>query len=100
MQQNYWIKDPERTEQTVEFQSFRMRTFNVKGNCSCLWKGKSFMALKPLNGIVQRFRSKAFSPACLFRFLESSPSLLNCDTVSNGGGSRCYFSNKTYGASR
>jgi hypothetical protein len=29
------------------------------------------MALKPLNAIVQRFRSKTFSPACLFRFSES-----------------------------
>jgi len=71
-------------EQTAEFQSFRMRTFEVKGNGHCLWKGNSFMALKLLNVIVQRFRSKAFSPACLFRFSESSTPSPNCDTVSRG----------------
>ena len=73
-------------EQTAEFQSFRMRTFEVKGNGPCLWKGYSFMALERVNVIVQRFRSKAFSPACLFRSLESSASLPNCDTVPKGGG--------------
>jgi len=46
------------------------------------------MALKRLNGIVQRFRSKAFSPACLFRFSESSAPLPNCDTVSGERGSK------------
>ncbi len=30
------------------------------------------MVLKPQNLIVQKCRSKAFSPACLFRFSESS----------------------------
>jgi hypothetical protein len=30
------------------------------------------MVLKPENVIVQRCRSKAFSPVCLFRFSESS----------------------------
>jgi hypothetical protein len=30
------------------------------------------MVLKPENLIVQRCRSKVFSPACLFRFSESS----------------------------
>jgi hypothetical protein len=69
-------------EQTVEFQSFRMRTFEMRGNSPCLWKGNSFMALRPQNVIVQRFRSKAFSPACLFRFSESFAPLPNCDTVS------------------
>jgi len=73
-------------EQTVEFQSFRMRTFEVRGNGPCLWKGYSFMALKRVNVIVQRFRSKAFSPVCLFRFLESSAPLPNYDTVSMGRG--------------
>jgi hypothetical protein len=29
--------------------------------------------LRPQNLIVQRYRSKAFSPACLFRFSEFSP---------------------------
>jgi hypothetical protein len=43
-------------EQTVEFQSFRMRTFVVRGNGPCLWKGYSFMALKRVNVIVQRSR--------------------------------------------
>ena len=73
------------TEQTVEFQSFRMRTFEARGNGPCLWKGNPFIALKRLNVIVQRFRSKAFSLACLFRFPESSAPLPNCDTVSKGG---------------
>jgi hypothetical protein len=31
------------------------------------------MVLKPLNLIVQRLRSKAFSPVCLFRFSEFLP---------------------------
>ena len=58
-------------ERTAEFQSFRMRTFNVKGNGSCLWKGKSFMALKRLNGIVQRSALKlSHPPVCsVFRIL-------------------------------
>ena len=73
-------------EQTAEFQSFRMRTFEVKGNGPCLWKDYSFMALKRVNVIVQRSRSKAFSPACLFRFLESSAPFPNYDTVSKGRG--------------
>jgi len=59
-------------EQTVEFQSFRMRTFMLKGKSPCSWKGNSFMVLEPQNLIVQRCRSKAFSPACLFRFSKSS----------------------------
>jgi hypothetical protein len=71
-------------EQTVEFQSFRMRTFEVRGKGPCLLKGNSFMFLKSLNVMVQRFRSKAFSPACLFRFSESSAPLPKCDTVSEG----------------
>jgi hypothetical protein len=44
------------------------------------------MSLEPQNVIVQRFRSKAFSPACLFRFSESSAPLPNYDTVSKGRG--------------
>jgi len=39
------------------------------------------MTSKPLNGVVQRFRSKAFSPACLFRFSESSVPLRDFATV-------------------
>jgi hypothetical protein len=35
------------TEQTVEFQTFRMRTFEVKGKSLCPWKGNSFMTLEP-----------------------------------------------------
>ena len=76
--------------------STQMLVRAVKGNRSYLWKGNSFMALKRLNGIAQGStlpspkrlragRSKAFSPACLFRFLESSAPLPNCDTVSKGG---------------
>jgi iron complex transport system substrate-binding protein len=42
------------------------------------------MTLKRLNGIVQRFRSKVFSPACLFRFSESPAPLPNCDIVFGG----------------
>ncbi len=73
-------------EQTVEFQSFRMRTFMVKGNSPCSRKGNSFMVLKPQNRIVQRCRSKAFSPACLFRFSESSaPYPIPTQSLDRGG---------------
>jgi len=73
-------------EQTVEFQSFRMQTFEVRGNGPCFWKGNSFMALKPLNVIVQRFRSKTFSPACLFRFQNPLPFYLIATQSLDGGG--------------
>jgi hypothetical protein len=44
------------------------------------------MVLKRLNVIVQRFRPKAFSPACLFLFSESSAPLPYSGTASCGGG--------------
>jgi hypothetical protein len=44
------------------------------------------MTLTPLNVIAQRFRSKTFSPACLFRCSESSPPLSNWRTVLKEGG--------------
>ena len=69
------------TKQTVEFESFSLRTFKVMDNGPCFWKVNSFMTSKPLNGVVQRFRSQAFSPACLFRFSESSVPLRDFATV-------------------
>jgi len=59
-----------KTEQTAGFQSFRMRTFKVRGHCCCHKKVSSFPALKSLSLMVERLRSKAFSPVCLSRFLE------------------------------
>jgi hypothetical protein len=44
------------------------------------------MGLKLLNLIIKRFHSKAFSPACLFRFSESSFPSPNYDRVSRGEG--------------
>jgi hypothetical protein len=69
------------TEQTAGFQSFGMRTFNVRGNWRLHKKVDSFMTLKPLGSAVKGCalpspkqlragRSKAFSPVCLSRFLE------------------------------
>jgi hypothetical protein len=44
----------------------------VKGKNPFCCNGNAFMVLKPENLIVQRCRSKAFSPTCLFRFSELS----------------------------
>jgi hypothetical protein len=62
-----------RTEQTAEFQSFRMRTFKVRGRCPCHVKVKSFMVLKFLSLTVQRLRPKALLLVCLFRLSELAP---------------------------
>jgi hypothetical protein len=34
------------SEQTAEFQNFRMRAFELRGHGPFLWKGNSFMVLK------------------------------------------------------
>ena len=64
------------TEQTAGFQSFRMRTFKVRGYCYRHKRINSFMTLKSSVLIVERLRSKAFSPVCLSRYLESQPLIL------------------------
>jgi hypothetical protein len=61
------------TEQTAEFQSLRMRMFNVRGHCPRHMKGNSFMVLKSLSLTVHRLRSKAFSLVCLSRLPEILP---------------------------
>jgi hypothetical protein len=52
-------------ETTVEFQTLRMRTPEVKGKNPCPWKGNSFITLEPHNVIVQRFRPAVAEAACL-----------------------------------
>jgi hypothetical protein len=64
-----WVK----TGQAAGFQSFRMRMFRVRDYCRWHKKLNSFLALKFLSLMVQRLRSKAFSPVCLSRFLEFLP---------------------------
>jgi hypothetical protein len=62
-----------------------MRPLECLGNHPCCWKCNLFYVLERLNLIAQRFRSKAFSPACLFPFADSQP-LPNYDTLSKGEG--------------
>jgi hypothetical protein len=58
-------------EQTNGFQSFRMRgIMKIIGKGPRRWKGNLFMVLELLNLIAERFRSKAFSSACLFHFAD------------------------------
>ena len=76
----------QKTEQTGGFQSFRMRTFKVRGNGPCCKKVNSFMALKSLSLTVQRLRSKAFSPVRLFRFPEFLPLIPNTTQPQGGEG--------------
>ena len=62
-----------KTEQAAGFQNFRMRTYKVIGHCPLHRKTNLFRALNLQSLIVKRWRSKAFSPNCLFRFLEFQP---------------------------
>jgi hypothetical protein len=57
-------------EQIDRFQSFRMRMFNVRGNCRRHKKANFFKPLKRLILTVKGLRPKAFSPVYLSRFLE------------------------------
>lgn len=50
--------------QTAGFQSFRIRTFNLRGNCRRHKKVNSIMTLNPLSFAGKRLRPKAFSPVC------------------------------------
>jgi hypothetical protein len=60
-------------DHTAGFQSFRMRTFKVKGHCRCHKNVNSFEVLNSLNIMVQRLRPKAFLPVRLSRFLGLVP---------------------------
>jgi hypothetical protein len=62
-----------KTEQAAGFQSFRMRTYKVIGYCPRHRKTNFFKALNLHSLIIKRWRSKAFSPDCLFRFSEFQP---------------------------
>jgi hypothetical protein len=65
------------------FENFRMRSFNFMGNHSYHPKYSLIMLLETLNLIAQRFRSKVFSPVCLFR-CGLGDTLCNYDTASKG----------------
>ena len=54
-------------EQTIGFQSFRMRIFEVRGYCP-YYEKSTFHVFEISEAHFLRLRSKAFSPACPFRF--------------------------------
>ncbi len=73
-----------KTEQTARFESFRMRMFKVMDHHLCHRKLNFFQGIESLGLIVKRLRPKAFSPACLFRFLRNSAIFSCCDTGTRG----------------
>jgi len=61
-----------KTEQPAGFQGFRMRTFRLEVTV-VVTESQLFHKLEAPILIVERLRPKAFSPVCLYRFLEYLP---------------------------